>query len=260
MRLVLPPEGPALSRPGAVYIASDLHLGVPDAASSRQREVRFVNWLRRVRADAAEIILLGDVFDFWFEYNMVVPKGYTRLLGALAETVDSGVPVTFFTGNHDLWVRSYFTDELGIRVTHTPEARTFFGERYFLAHGDGLGPGDRTYKFTKAVFVNPFFQWLFRNSHPSLGMGLGMYFSGRSAKKSRMHDAHDYGDKEQLLQFVQAHTQAHPGFRYYVFGHRHMVKRQDVGSSTLMYIGDWISRYSYLRIGAETGPQLLYDA
>lgn len=252
---VLPPL--QLASTNKVYVASDLHLGAPDAATSRQREQRFVRWLDTIKADAGALILLGDVFDFWFEYRTVVPKGHVRLLGKLAELSDAGIPITFFVGNHDLWARTYLTEELGIRVAHHPEVHTWFGRRYFLAHGDGLGPGDREFKFFRGVFVNPFFNWLFRVHHPDFAIAIAHYFSRRSAKKSRGHDTTDYGDREHLYQFVQALVQDGQRADFYVFGHRHHVKRRAFTGSDgqpageQIVIGDWLSTYTYLEVSAE---------
>jgi UDP-2,3-diacylglucosamine hydrolase len=242
--------------PKKVFLASDLHLGVPDAATSLAREKKFVRWLEAVAPQAAEIIILGDIFDFWFEYKTAVPKGFVRILGKLAEVADGGVPITVFAGNHDLWYKDYFPKELGIKVEHGPVVRTFFGRKYYLAHGDGLGPGDRTYKFTKWIFVNPFFNWLFQFFHPNIGIGLANFFSRRSARKSRVHDAIDYGDKEMLYQYVKAFIQTDDSFDYFVFGHRHMMKRVPMrapsGRQTeMIYLGEWITLYSYAEIGPE---------
>jgi len=239
-----------------IYLASDLHLGVPDAATSRSRELKFVRWLESIRHDAAEIYILGDVFDFWFEYKTAIPKGFARIQGKLAELTDAGIPITVFAGNHDLWYRDYLPNELGVRVIHNFEIRQWFGRNYYLAHGDGLGPGDRTYKFTKSVFVNPFFKWLFQFFHPNIGIGLAHFFSRRSASKSRRHDAVDYGDKEMLYQFACAHAAQHPEISYYIFGHRHMLKRVPIGQTAeMIYLGEWFSLYSYAAID-EAGVHL----
>lgn len=240
-----------------VFVASDLHLGAPSPAESRPREQRFVRWLDRIQPEAGALVLLGDVFDFWFEYRTVVPKGYVRLLGKLAEFTDAGIPVTCFVGNHDLWLRSYLTDELGIRVAHHPEVHTWFGRRFFLAHGDGLGPGDREFKFFRGIFVHPFFNWLFRLHHPDFAIGIAHYFSRRSARRSRQHDATDYGDREHLFQFVQALVADGQLADFYVFGHRHHVKRRPLTTADgrpageQIVIGDWITACTYLQVSAQ---------
>ena len=156
-----------------IYFASDNHLGLPHSEASRVREKHFVSWLEEVRKDAAAIYLLGDLFDFWIEYKTVVPKGFVRVLGKLAELSDSGIPITFFTGNHDLWMRDYFQKELNITVHRQPITLTIGTTRFLIGHGDGLGPGDKGYKLMKKLFTNPFSQWLFRWLHPDLGSPIG---------------------------------------------------------------------------------------
>jgi UDP-2,3-diacylglucosamine hydrolase len=242
---------PALNEPGKrLYIASDLHLGAPDAQSSLEREKRFVRWLDSIKADAGAIILLGDVFDFWFEYKTVIPRGFTRLLGKLAELSDAGITITAFVGNHDLWLRDYFPCELGIRVAHAPERQVYFGKIFFLAHGDGLGPGDAEFKFFRRLFTSPFFNWLFGLVHPDIAVSVAHYFSRRSAKKTRGHDQSDYGEREFLYQFVRALEAHGQGADYYVFGHRHHIKRQAMAEGELIVIGDWLSANSYLEVSA----------
>jgi len=152
-----------------VYFASDFHLGIDARLSSREREKQLVRWLEQIRKDAYSIYLVGDVFDFWFEYKTVVPKGYVRLLGKLAELRDEGIPIYFFTGNHDMWMFSYFEEELGIPIYREPIVREIMGKTFFIGHGDGLGPGDHGYKFIKRVFANPVCQWLFERLHPKIG-------------------------------------------------------------------------------------------
>ena len=145
-----------------IYFASDNHLGAPTAAESKPREAKFVQWLDNIKADAGAIFLLGDLFDFWFEYKTVVPKGFVRTLGKLAELRDSGIPIYFFVGNHDLWMDDYFETELGILVYRRLLEVECAGKRFLIGHGDGLGPGDKGYKRMKKVFTNPFCKWLFR--------------------------------------------------------------------------------------------------
>ena len=160
-----------------VYFSSDNHLGAPTMEQSLPREKKFVSWLDEVKQDAAAIFLLGDLFDFWFEYKTVVPKGFTRTLGKLAEISDSGIPIYFFVGNHDLWMRDYFKTELNIEVFHKPKDFTFNNTTFLIGHGDGLGPGDKGYKRMKKVFINPFSKWLFGWLHPDIGVKLAQYMS-----------------------------------------------------------------------------------
>jgi UDP-2,3-diacylglucosamine hydrolase len=244
----------------AIYFASDLHLGVPDALGSLHRERRFISWLYEVAADAAEIHIVGDLFDFWFEYQTVVPKGYFRLLTALADMRERGIRVVVYAGNHDLWYRDYFPRFLDIPIVFAPVEHEWFGRRYFVAHGDGLGPGDTGYKLMKRVFTNRLAQWCFRWLHPDWGVGLANFFSRRSRLAHAHHDAVDYGDREMLYQFALADSQSRPGhIQHYIFGHRHKAKQQPLSKNgpELIVLGDWISHYSYLRIDS-AGPKLLF--
>src|SRR5512138_1772349 len=162
---------------GKIYFASDFHFGIPDHASSLEREKRFISWLDTVRKDAEAIYLMGDLFDFWFEYRKVVPMGYSRLLGKLAEITDSGIPVHLFRGNHDMWAFGYLARELNLIIHSGPEFTGFGGKKFYLAHGDGLGPGDHGYKFIKKVFAGRFNQWLFGWLHPDLGIPMALFWS-----------------------------------------------------------------------------------
>ncbi|MGJ8591571.1 MAG: UDP-2,3-diacylglucosamine diphosphatase [Aquaticitalea sp.] len=229
-----------------IYFASDNHLGAPTSELSRPREQKFVAWLDEVKQDAAAIFLLGDLFDFWFEYKTVVPKGFTRTLGKLAEISDSGIPIYYFVGNHDLWMHGYFENELGIDVFHKPKEFTFNDKLFFIGHGDGLGPYDKGYKRMKKVFTNPFFKWLFRWLHPDLGVKIAQYLSVKNKLISGDEDAKFLGeDNEWLVQYskkklVEKHRD------YFVFGHRHLpmeIKLND--QSEYINLGDWISYYTY---------------
>jgi UDP-2,3-diacylglucosamine pyrophosphatase LpxH len=164
-----------------IYFASDFHLGAPNHESSLIREKSIVSWLDHIKDDAAEIYLVGDLFDFWFEYKRAIPKGFVRLQGKIAELTDKGIPVHIFTGNHDMWIFDYLPKELGVSLFRKPIEREFFGKRYLIGHGDGLGPGDRGYKFLKKVFANKFCQWCFARLHPNFGIWL----ADKSSKTSR---------------------------------------------------------------------------
>ncbi len=232
------------------YFVSDFHLGIPNHAGSLEREKKLVQWLENIRHDAAEIFLMGDIFDFWFEYKTVVPKGFVRLLGKLGEITDSGIPVHLFRGNHDLWAFSYLKEETGILLHRKPVIRQLAGKTFYLAHGDGLGPGDKSYKFLKAIFEFKPNQFLFRWLHPDVGAWLGNYFSRRSriAKMSRTgkEEARFENKNEMLFQYAKKMTAKFPEVDYFVFGHRHMpVKTQINDKSTLIILGDWISHFSY---------------
>ena len=153
-----------------IYFTSDHHFGAPNPRASKPREERFVKWLDEIKNDAGVIFILGDLFDFWFEYKRVIPKGFTRVLGKLAELTDNGIEIHFFVGNHDLWMNDYFEEELNIKVHHNPKQFQLNESLFFIGHGDGLGPHDKGYKRMKKVFVNPFFQWLYRWLHPDIGV------------------------------------------------------------------------------------------
>ncbi|MCB0433034.1 MAG: UDP-2,3-diacylglucosamine diphosphatase, partial [Mangrovimonas sp.] len=182
-----------------IYFASDNHLGAPTAKDSLPREKKFVAWLDEVKKDAAAIFLLGDLFDFWFEYKTVVPKGFTRTLGKLAEISDSGIPIYYFVGNHDLWMNGYFEDELNIPVYHKPKEFTFNDKTFFIGHGDGLGPGDKGYKRMKKVFTNSFSKWLYRWLHPDWGVKLAQYLSVKNKLISGEEDAKFLGEEGEWL-------------------------------------------------------------
>ncbi|NNF35008.1 MAG: UDP-2,3-diacylglucosamine diphosphatase, partial [Saprospiraceae bacterium] len=162
------------------YFASDFHLGLDVSISSLEREKKIVRWMDGIKNDAKAIYLVGDVFDYWFEYGTVIPKGYTRLLGKLAELRDIGIPIYFFIGNHDMWMFRYLDEEMGIPIYRQPIQREIDGKKFFIGHGDGLGPGDHGYKFIKSIFSNRFCQWLFARIHPNLGIRIMKYVSGRS--------------------------------------------------------------------------------
>ncbi len=229
-----------------IYFASDNHLGAPTHEASLPREKKFVAWLDEIKQDAAAIFLLGDLFDFWFEYKSVVPKGFTRTLGKLAEITDSGIPVHYFVGNHDLWMNGYFEEELNIPVFHEPKEYTFNTTSFFIGHGDGLGPGDRGYKRMKKVFTNPFSKWLYRWLHPDLGVRLAQYFSVKNKLISGDEDIKFLGeDNEWLVQYAKAKLEdKHRD--YFVFGHRHLPLEIDLeNNSKYINLGDWISYYTY---------------
>lgn len=236
-----------------VYFSSDNHLGAPTFEASLPREKKFVAWLDEVKKDAAAIFLLGDLFDFWFEYKTVVPKGFTRTLGKLAEISDSGIPIYFFVGNHDLWMRDYFKTELNIQVFYKPQNFTFNNKTFLIGHGDGLGPGDKGYKRMKKLFTNPFSKWLFGWLHPDIGVKLAQYMSVKNKLISGDDDAKFLGkDQEWLVQYCKRkESQEHRD--YYVFGHRHLPLDINVSErSKYINLGDWIQYYTYGEFNGET--------
>jgi len=230
-----------------VYFASDFHLGVDARLTSKERERQIVRWLDEIAADAAEIYLVGDMFDFWFEYKAVIPRGFTRLLGKLAELRDSGLPIYFFTGNHDMWMFRYFEDEMGIPIYRQPIIREINGKTFFIGHGDGLGPGDHGYKFLKKVFSNKFCQWLFARFHPNLGVGMANYWSKRSRALNPEPPEFLGPEKEWLIVFSNEMLDKRPEIDYFIFGHRHLPIDYRLKNNKSRYInlGEWLTFNSY---------------
>ncbi|MBX2905436.1 MAG: UDP-2,3-diacylglucosamine diphosphatase [Taibaiella sp.] len=229
-----------------IYFASDFHFGIPDHATSVEREKRLCRWLDEIKADAHHLYLVGDLFDTWFEYKNVVPRGYIRFLGKLAELRDGGLPIDVFTGNHDLWMRDYFQTELGIPVHHGPITPVVNGKKFFIAHGDGLGPGDTGYKVLKAVLRNPLSQWLYRRIHPDTGVGIASWFSRLGPKHADSPVKVFQGaEKEMLVQFC-LDTLNKEHFDYFIFGHRHLALEFPLPQDSLyVNLGDWIRYDSY---------------
>lgn len=229
-----------------IYFSSDNHLGAPTAAESLPREKKFVAWLDEVKKDAAAIFLLGDLFDFWFEYKTVVPKGFVRVLGKLAEIRDSGIPIHFFVGNHDLWMKDYFEKELNIPVYRDVKEFTINNKVFLLGHGDGKGPGDKGYKRMKKVFINPFSKWLYRWLHPDWGMKFAQYLSVKNKLISGDEDRTFLGEDKEWLALYAKRKLEEKHYDYFVFGHRHLPMKINVGkNATYFNLGDWISHYTY---------------
>ena len=229
-----------------IYFLSDFHLGAPNAASSLIREKKIIQFLDEIKHDAAEIFILGDLFDFWYEYKKVVPKGYVRILGKLAELSDNGIPLYFFVGNHDMWMNDYFQKELNIPVYFEPKEFVYSGKKFLIGHGDGLGPGDHGYKFIKKIFRNKVCQWFFGILPPYIGMGIAGYFSRKSRAQTGQTDEVFLGeDKEWLIQYSKEVLQKQH-YDYFVFGHRHLpldIKLSN--NSRYLNLGDWIKYNSY---------------
>lgn len=229
-----------------IYFLSDFHLGAPDPASSLVREKKVVAFLESIRHNAAEIFILGDIFDFWYEYRKVVPRGYVRLLGKLAELTDAGIPIHVFVGNHDMWMSGYFETELNISVYHHPKTFERNGRKFYIGHGDGLGPADHGYKFIKKVFRNPVCQWLFGQLHPTWGIGLANYFSRKSREKTGSSDEHFLGEDKEWLVIYSKEILKKERFDFFVFGHRHLpldIRLSDY--SRYINLGDWIRAFTY---------------
>ena len=230
-----------------IYFASDFHLGTPSPEHSRERERAIVAWLDAIRPTADVIFLVGDVFDFWFEYKRTIPKGFIRLQGKLAELTDAGTRIVLFTGNHDMWMNDYFTQEMGIPVYREPRRYDIGGKRFYIGHGDGLGPGDFVYKRLKTVFESGLARRLFRWLHPDVGIGLAHAWSRRSriSNQEKGEDEFLGDDREWLMQYCrEVETQMHHD--YYIFGHRHLSLDLAVSPiSRYVNLGEWVSAKTY---------------
>lgn len=229
-----------------IYFLSDFHLGTPSHADSLVREKLIVQFLNEIEDKAVEIFIVGDMFDFWYEYKYVVPKGYVRLLGKLAQLSDKGIRLHFFVGNHDMWMTDYLQEELNMPVYFEPKEFSWNGKQFLIGHGDGLGPGDKGYKRLKKVFRNPVCQWAFGILPPQIGMGVANYMSRRSRAKTGSSEEIFLGeDKEWLVQYCKEKLQE-KHFDFFVFGHRHLpIDFRLTSNSRYINLGDWISFYTY---------------
>src|ERR1700744_5298623 len=241
-----------------IYFRPDFHLGPPDRPTSLARERRIVTFLERIREDAATIFVVGDLFDFWYEYRTVVPKGYTRILGKLAELTDSGIPLHFFVGNHDMWMSGYFEQELNIPVYHEPKTFDFNGKSFYIGHGDGLGPGDHGYKFLKKIFRNPICRGLFGILPPLVGVGIAGWRSRRSRAMTGATDAQFLGEDKEWLVIYSREVVPTKRHDYFIFGHRPLPidLLLDQSGSRYINLGDWIRYYTYAVFDGEQLPLL----
>ncbi len=229
-----------------IYFLSDFHLGTPNAQASLIREKKIIQFLNEIAPTAKAIFIVGDMFDFWYEYKKVVPKGYVRILGKLAELSDNGVQLHFFVGNHDMWMNDYFQQELNMPVYHEPKEFVFDGKKFLVGHGDGLGPGDYGYKRLKKIFRNPICNAAFGLLPPYVGMGIADYMSKRSRAQTGSTDEVFLGeDKEWLIAYCKKKlTQRH--YDYFVFGHRHLPINFNISDKSLyVNLGDWIRYFTY---------------
>jgi UDP-2,3-diacylglucosamine hydrolase len=242
-----------------VFVASDFHLGAPNHAESLAREKKIVGWLDSITSEAHAIVLAGDVFDFWFEYKNVVPKGYVRLFGKLANMSDSGIKILVFTGNHDLWMADYLIKEIGAIVYHTPQSFIFDSQKILIGHGDGLGPGDHKFKVLKKIFTSKINMWLFGWIHPDIGIWLGNLWSRRSRKHSNVFPDPYLGDQEPLHLYCQEieKTDHHD---FYIFGHRHLSLNEQIGEKArYINLGDWITFNTYVEITNDGVNLITYE-
>ena len=242
-----------------IFFLSDFHLGAPDYTSSLEREKTVVQFLDQIKEDAAEIFIVGDIFDFWYEYRTVVPKGYVRLLGKLAELTDKGVKIHVFVGNHDMWMKNYFQKELNIPVYFDARDFEWNGKIFHIAHGDGLGPGDHRYKFIKKIFRSKVCQWLFGIFPPYMGMGLANYLSRRSRAQTGFMEETFFGEDKEWLIIYSKETLKKKNFDFLVFGHRHLpIDFRLSNGSRYINLGDWINYYTYAVFDGNTLQLLSY--
>ncbi|MEQ9415568.1 MAG: UDP-2,3-diacylglucosamine diphosphatase [Cyclobacteriaceae bacterium] len=229
-----------------IYFASDFHLGVPNHETSLVREKRIIRWLDHVKNDAHSIYLLGDIFDFWFEYKQAIPKGFVRLQGKLAELRDSGMPIYFFTGNHDMWMFDYFPQELGIPIYREPIELEIGNQKLMIGHGDGLGPGDTSYKILKKFFNSSLCQWLFARLHPNLGIGIARMWSKSSRITNMKKEEKFRGEENEYLLTYCRELEKNNHHDFYVFGHRHLPLDLEVGNnSRYVNLGEWVNFNTY---------------
>ncbi|WP_257657195.1 UDP-2,3-diacylglucosamine diphosphatase [Parapedobacter lycopersici] len=228
-----------------IYFASDFHLGVPLNDTAYTREKRLVRWLDSIKSDAAELYLIGDIFDFWFEYATVVPKGFIRFLGKLAELTDAGIKITLFKGNHDMWMFGYLKDQLGATIIENELVITRGEKTFYLHHGDGLGPGDRKYKVLKKIFRSRFCQWLFARLHPNLGIGIAQRWSAHSRIASGGKETFQGEDREWLVLYAKELIKKQH-YDYFIFGHRHLPLDITLpNGSRYLNLGEWMNYYTY---------------
>lgn len=229
-----------------VYFASDFHLGIHARLSSSERERQIVRWLDYISSDANEIYLVGDLFDFWFEYPTVVPRGYIRFLGKIAELADQGISLHIFTGNHDMWMQEYMVHEIGAQLYRKPIVREILGKKFMIGHGDGLGPGDHGYKFIKRVFAHPLSQWFYARLHPNFAFWLANFWSGKSREQAVLKDQWLGKDQEWLVQYAEKKIREIE-LDFLIFGHRHLPIdcRLQNNRSRYINLGDWLYFNSY---------------
>jgi UDP-2,3-diacylglucosamine hydrolase len=245
----LPPCSPGKK----IFFASDFHLGVPSSEASAARERRIVAWLDSIKHEAERIYLLGDIFDFWFEYKHAIPKGFIRLQGKLAELRDQNIPIAFFTGNHDMWMFDYFPTELGIPVYREPITLSIGHQRLLIGHGDGLGPGDTSYKILKKFFDSRVCQWFFARIHPNLGIGIAQFWSKKSRISNIRREEKFQGPENEFLLTYCKEVEATQHHDFYVFGHRHLPLDLEVGSnSRYINLGEWVHFNTYAVYDGQT--------
>lgn len=229
-----------------IYFISDAHLGSQVITNNRKHEQKLVRWLEMVRKDATAIYLLGDMFDFWFEYKTVVPKGYVRFLGKLAELVDAGIEIHFFIGNHDIWTFGYLENEVGLIVHKGPFVTRLGNKTFYMAHGDGLDSRDHGYHFIRHIFHSKTAQKLFGYVPPRLGQGLGYTWSKNNRKKI-LHLENKYlGENDETIVVFAKQYAENNEVDFLIFGHRHIFLDLEIKNrKRVIILGDFVGIYSY---------------
>ena len=227
------------------YFASDFHLGLSAGTDPLEREKRVTAWLRSIAADASSVYLLGDIFDFWWEYKKVVPKGFTRFLGTLSEMTDSGIKVVLFTGNHDMWMRDYLIRECGVQIITRPLLTAIDGKRFYLAHGEGLGSKSIPFKLLLAFFRWRFAQRIFTAINPRLGIGFGHTWSHHSRLAKGISVPFMGEDKEDLIRHTKQIIDEGCDADFFIYGHRHLPLDYEVKGKKMIILGDWFRSNSY---------------
>ncbi|OIO99395.1 MAG: UDP-2,3-diacylglucosamine hydrolase [Bacteroidetes bacterium CG2_30_33_31] len=250
-----------MTRPLKIYFASDLHLGVPNKEASDAREQKFVAWLDFVKTDATEIFLLGDVFDMWFEYKHVIPKGFSRLFGKFAELSDLGIIINYFTGNHDMWVFTYFTEEFGMNIFRKPIIRNISNKKFYIGHGDGLGSGDLSYKFIKSIFSSKVSQWLYARLHPNFALALANHLSKKSRAANADYDEVFKSIEDESLYIYSKDFLLSEHIDYFIFGHRHLALDIPLEkNSRYVNLGEWVKGSTYAAFDGNDLKLLKFDA
>ena len=222
------------------YFFSDAHLGLGSREDDRQREMRLVRFLSSVQRDAAQIFIVGDLFDYWFEYRSVVPKNYFRLFTKLSELTEQNIRLVFIAGNHDFWVKDYFSNELGMDVHRNPLDVTISGKRFLLHHGDGLLKDDLGYKILKKILRNRINIFLFSLLHPDLSGWIARW----SSHTSRQYTSKRTYEGSGMLEFATRMIKTE-GFDFVVMGHNHVSSYHSIDGGAYVNLGDWIDENTY---------------
>ncbi|MFM1913629.1 MAG: UDP-2,3-diacylglucosamine diphosphatase [Bacteroidota bacterium] len=263
-------ENISLEQGKSIYFVSDFHLGFPSYIQSQEKEKKIVSWLSSIQDHTSHLFILGDAFDFWFEYDKVVPKGFIRFLGKLAELADKGIHIHFFVGNHDLWLKDYLSSEMKIKIYHKPENFTIQmdGKNHIIqvGHGDGLGFDNRSFKILRAIYLNKIAQRFFKLLHPDLGIKLAHYWSNtRKYSLMKANSAWEKFDPEHdyIIKYIRHSIQTNPSIQTYIFGHRHALIDYDCGQGIKYFnLGDWImenrQNAAFIKLNHESLQFLLF--